>query len=309
MKFLMKVLFAGAAVCVCIASAKFLFSHKLPNSNRGIYGAREMRNIGSLFVGSSMFRKGINMEIVEKFLGENSYVLAYNGNKPSGILVELEALLSGGVKIENLYVDMYVFSLFSSSSFVDSRLLWDLPPRESLKLFNSIIGRRPDKLAFAYSYFVSSNMRYLFTYPISNALITPRYRKGATTSASTAAGMDQKEADALDLDYLENAPENPDPQQVEAIRDIIRLAADKNINLVFVDTIKYARVYRSRKYADMISKYENLLKSAGADFIRLEDGVFEGDCRNFSDGIHLSGKGQRKFTEKLCAEILCRKAH
>lgn len=304
MKFILKVFFAAVAASVLAVAAKFFLSHKFPNANRGLYGACQMRHIDNLFIGSSMFRMGIDIGIIEEFLGENSYVLAYNGNQPVSILLELESLLKRGVKIRNLYIDMYVFSLFSKPSLSDTLLIWDLTPEESIKLFKILAKDRGDKLKFAYSYFVSSNMQYFFTYPVSDALISARYRKGATTSAVIAEGMTPQKAEALNLGYVNDAPKKPDPKQTDAVLKIVKLASDNKIKLAFVDTIKYAPIYGSRKYAAMISSYSALLDKVHAEYLRFSDSKFENNCENFTDGIHLSGKGKLEFTRILCERIL-----
>lgn len=51
-------------------------------------------------------------------LGENpdltDYILACNGNRPALEYYKLKYLLDHNVKIENLYVDMYVYSAWES---------------------------------------------------------------------------------------------------------------------------------------------------------------------------------------------------
>ena len=112
MKTLIKILALGLSICAGVAGAKFFFAHKLPNSNRGLYGACEMGGIDNLFVGSSMFRKGIDLGAVSEKLGGHSYILTYNGNQPVSILLELESILRSGAKIKNIYGYVCIFSFF-----------------------------------------------------------------------------------------------------------------------------------------------------------------------------------------------------
>lgn len=303
MKTLLKIIVLAVLICTCVASFKLCFSHKLPNRNRGLFGAREMLYIDNLFVGSSMFRKGLDMRTIEEKLGDKSYILSYNGNQPVAILFELKHLFKSGVKVKNLYVDMYALSLFAKPSLSDERLIWDLSPGENFELFRILSAIRNDKFKFAYSYFLSSNMCYLASYPISNYLISKRYRKGATTKFAFSAGMTQKEADFLDLSYLDDFPDKPNCTQVDAVAKIAKLASDMGIDLTFVDTIKYKGVYETQKYKSMISAYERILKRLSVKYVRFSDGLFTADSSNFSDGVHLSGKGARKFTLLLCEEL------
>ncbi len=304
MKTILKIFILAFLICAFIVSSKFIFSHKFPNRERGLWGACEMRAIDNLFIGSSMFRKGLDIGILESNLGKNSYILSYNGNQPISILIELESLLKRGVKVKNLYVDMYVFSLYSKPNLSDERLIWDLAPIESLELFKALSAGRSDRLNFAYSYFFSSNMYYLATYPISNYFISKRYRKGGSNSVAASNGMTEAKAATLDLSYLKNAENEPNAAQVDAISKIVKLASDTGINLTFIDTIKYKSVYESKKYNIMISKYGRILKRLGVKYVRFAGGLFAADSSNFSDGVHLSGKGARDFTLLLCEELL-----
>ena len=303
MKILLKILLLALLVCTCVVSFKLCLSHKLPNRNRGLFGAREMLSIDNLFVGSSLFRKGLDIGVIEEKLGGKSYILSYNGNQPVAIHLELEHLFKSGVKVNNLYIDMYALSLFAGPNLSDERLIWDLPLGEKIELFKILSAGRKDKFKFAYSYFLSSNMRYLATYPISNFLISKRYRNGAATKAVLSDGMTQEQADSLDLSYLDAFPDKPDSAQVDAVARIAKSASDMGVNLIFVDTIKYKRVCETKKYKSMISDYERILKKLGVKYVRFGGGLFASDSSNFSDGVHLSGKGAREFTLLLCEEL------
>ena len=54
-------------------------------------------SIENLYLGSSMFRQGLDIESIENHQGD-SYILAYNGNQPVSELIELEYLISNNVK-------------------------------------------------------------------------------------------------------------------------------------------------------------------------------------------------------------------
>ena len=85
----------------------------------GIPAAIEMEEIDHLFIGSSMFRLGLDIHVLEENLDGNVYILSYNGNQPTFVAKELEYLLDHGVKIKNLYVDFYAFSAASVPRIYD----------------------------------------------------------------------------------------------------------------------------------------------------------------------------------------------
>ena len=56
----------------------------------GIPAAIEQKEIDHLFIGSSMFRLGLDIDVLEEKLDGNVYILSYNGNQPTFIAQELE---------------------------------------------------------------------------------------------------------------------------------------------------------------------------------------------------------------------------
>lgn len=50
----------------------------------------------NLFIGSSMFRQGLDIDVLEERLEGSSYILSYNGNQPALMAMELQYLLEQG---------------------------------------------------------------------------------------------------------------------------------------------------------------------------------------------------------------------
>ena len=65
MKFSLKGFIAAVIVCVIIISAKYFYSGKLSAQiDKGICRAAQLKHVENLYIGSSMFRKGINLHFV-----------------------------------------------------------------------------------------------------------------------------------------------------------------------------------------------------------------------------------------------------
>ena len=77
----------------------------------GIPAAVKQEKIDHLFIGSSMFRQGLDIDALEEKLEGNVYILSYNGNQPVFMAKELEYMLKQGLQVENLYIDFYAYTL------------------------------------------------------------------------------------------------------------------------------------------------------------------------------------------------------
>jgi len=136
-------------------------------------------------------------------------------------------------------------------------------------------------------------------------LIRGRYNKGATTSESKSMGITAAVASKLDKDImLKRLKARFDVRQEQALKEIVKVAGEIADKVTFVDTVKYKLICDSVEYKSGIRQYENLLKTLNCKFIRFENSEIKDEASNFSDLVHLSGKGQRIFTEYLCLEIL-----
>lgn len=306
MKFLLKVLAFSLLGMLLVCAIKNCLSPYLPNENRGICGAAEMRGIKHLFIGSSMFRQGLDISVLAEELSEDSFILAYNGNQPVLIKRELECLKKRGVKIENLYLDMYLFSAASAPSLSDARILWDLDLPLKIEMFKDLVPFEKNKIVYAYSFFVSSNIQYLLSYPVSNFFIKNLYRKGGKNGVSKGGGLKEASAKSVKIDFFERVRKTFNESQKKALLEIIDTCKSQNINLVFVDTIKFGVIYNTPKYAALMKEYEDFLDSSGVEYVRFKDAHsadFANDLNNFIDAVHLSDDGCRLFTKKLCREL------
>lgn len=58
------------------------YARFLPGGDYGMSPLVETGGAQHVFIGSSMFRQGLDIRILEEELGESVYVLSYNGNQP-----------------------------------------------------------------------------------------------------------------------------------------------------------------------------------------------------------------------------------
>ncbi len=79
---LIRSIIIGLLVAVAIILLKNTFSYKFSEKSNGMQAAIQRKTIDHLFIGSSMFRQGIDIFEAEKGLDGTTFVLSYNGNQP-----------------------------------------------------------------------------------------------------------------------------------------------------------------------------------------------------------------------------------
>ncbi len=304
MKFAIKVLVLSVFACAAFVGLKNAVSSRLPSQNRGVYGATEMGEVDNLFMGSSLFRRSLAMDVLERELGEKSYVVTYNANQPLSILYELRQILDRGVKVKRLYVDMYAFGAASAPKITDQRIIFDLDFASRLALFLERSKCCENKISDAYAYFVLANNRYFVTYPVSNALMKGLYRKGAAATEALTRGLTQEEARRMDFKFTHGFKGLRETQK-GALEELIALAKARGIRVVFIDTPKYVLLEKNPNYAAIAQEYEKFLKERRIRYVSAEDfSDFSEDPSNYTDSMHMTSKGGSEYTRGLCEKLL-----
>lgn len=264
----------------------------LKDASYGIPALIEKREIRNLYIGSSMFRQGLDIYILEDGC-EDSYILAYNGNQPATEQIELEYILDKGVTIKNLYVDMYLYTLTANPSISDEKIFLELDTSTKYKLWDEICEHKLDTF---WSMWVTSNNDQLLTWPVSSRIVNSQFHKGGTISET--GSLSTNEYIKLSAPTSDNVV---DDKQRDAIVDIIKLCEENDINLCFVDTPKSLSVCTDESYRQGMDDYRKLLDEHNVLYIcQGEDYDFDiSNSRYYQDAIHLSSVGRREFSAIL----------
>lgn len=268
-------------------------SYLLPNNAFGIRYITAQDSVNNLFIGSSSFRKGIDMMALEKNLDPNTYMLTYNGNQPMNVYVELKQILEAGTKINTIVYELEPGMVDRGADLSDKRLLWDIDMKSKKEIWNYLSERDDADFFMFFDYYVSSNMDYMLTYPISYPLIAKRYYKGGNNGEDYSAAKSKEELDMLPIS------EDPgiDALQKDSIVKIIDLCNDNGIDLIFLEPPKYIRMYEDKNFADKLSELTQFLKSVDAKTVLADDLGFDYSNPDFySDLSHMSGEGMSEFT-------------
>lgn len=265
----------------------------LCNSSYGMPALIKMGEIDNLYIGSSMFRQGLDINELSSISDEDHYILAYNGNQPVTEYIELKYLVDNGVTIKNLYIDMYAYCVAANPEISDDKLFLETDIKTKKDLWKSLDDKN---FVDWWNMYISSNNEQLVTWPVNNKLVNNNFKNGGTLLHTD--GMD-------DETYRElSAPGDINDiqlDQLEALENIISLCNANNINLVFVDTPKSEAVYKDEGYQNVMNQYADYLDSVGISYIRQGE-QYQFDSNNaayYMDAVHLSSYGREEFTKIL----------
>lgn len=296
--------------CIVFLGIKYtLIPRQMQNANFGtqsLFGKEE--TIDKLFIGSSMFRQGIDaLSLADN--NETSFLLSFNGNQPYYELIELKNIVESGTKIKTVYVDMYAYSLNAPVWLSDSRLILGKNIPFIISLYDGMKAYGSASLSELYQLIISENNELVATWQISFPLINSRYNHGGATGTSKGST-----AEALEATKIHNES-TVDEIQKQSISEINAYCDENKIELVFLETPKYFLQANEAGYISIMSQYSDILKRENVRCILSErtaknihantnDGttIYSFDDTNpdfYTDLIHLSSNGRHAFTQAI----------
>ena len=326
-----KILAGVLFVVLLLTGIKNEYARLLPVSTYGMQAAVKKKSVDHLFIGSSMFRQGLSIDVLEEMLEGEVYILSYNGNQPAFMAMELEYMLKEGLEIGTLYVDLYPYTAAAAPWISDTKILLDTDLSFKLDAWKLMNVYNDTKLLDFYELFVTANNEQILTYPIHNRLVSAQFRNGG--NILTPGGQTKDHLDSLGMlggrDGLQEA-------QVEGYKKILELAREHGVKVYFIETPKYERMYRDADYMELYeacrNKMEELTEADGtistkeaggsketgqesginkadtdvynAEVILAEELSFDfADAACFQDLIHLSTEGRTLYTKLLCEKL------
>ena len=299
-----KILTTVAAVLVAVALIIVLknqYGSIFAGSTYGMPAAVKKGEIDHLFIGSSMFRQGLDIDALEENLDGEVYILSYNGNQPVFMAKELEYLLEEGLKINNLYIDFYAYTLTAVPWISDTKMFLDTDLGFKADAWEIMSENNEVGLKDFYEMFVTANNEQILMYPINNAIVSSQFRNGGSLMAP--AGQSKEHLDTLDLGVRDGLFES----QLAGYDRIVELAEEYDINLLFIETPKYEKMLKDTRegcYLDLLNEMIAWAKKADAKYLLADTFAFDhADAANFQDLIHLSGQGRKTYCQMLSGNI------
>lgn len=277
---------------LALLAVKNEYARYLPSKAYGMKPVIERGEVEHLFIGSSMFRQGLDIHVLEEQLGESVYILSYNGNQPAFMAMELAYLLDQGVKINHLYVDLYGYTASANPWISDTKILLDTDLAFKWDTWKLMKAWNETSFLDFYELFVTANNEQLLTWPVHNKLLAGQFYKGGTLIQS--AGTTEAA-----LDYSLGVRDGVHEAQAEGYATIRNLADEHGIRLTFVETPKYHTMYEDETYQMLLS--ECLEAVEGREVLLFEGMKFDNTSpENFQDLIHLSCEGRKAYTRQMC---------
>ena len=281
------------------------YARFLPVSSYGMQAAIGKKSVDHLFIGSSMFRQGLSIDVLEEELEGSVYILSYNGNQPAFMAMELEYMLKEGLEVGTLYVDLYPYTAAATPWISDTKILLDTDLGFKIDAWELMAANNDTKFLDFYELFVTANNEQFLTYPIHNRLVSAQFRNGG--NILTPGGQTKEHLDSLGM---LGGREGIQETQMEGYKKILELAEDHGIRVCFIETPKYERMYQD---ADYMGLYEECTKEVrklteadvkDTSLILAEELGFDfSEPACFQDLIHLSTEGRTLYTRLLCERL------
>ena len=281
---------------LAVVMVKNAYSYKIPNNEMGIQAVIAMKDVDYLFLGSSSFRKGVNMSGLEKELDGTSFMLTYNGNQPMNAMIELQEIIKSNTKVHTLVYEIEPGMIDRGADLSDKRLLWDIDLDSKVQIWKYLQEREDANFFMFYDYWVSSNMDYLITYPIAHKVISKRYYKGGNDGLDVSLAKTEEE--------LMNLPIKEDPGidelQLNSIVNIINMCKDNGIELIFLEPPKYKAMDFDENFTSKHAEMVKLLDDNNATYYLGEDLGFDNTkAEYYSDLSHMSKEGMEELTNDI----------
>lgn len=293
MKKYVKYAFMGLIFAMVFCCIKNFVAYRLPGKSSGMQAAIQEKNIDYLFLGSSLFRQGIDINIALEETKGNCFILSYNGNQPVQMREELAMLLNHQVEIENIYVDLYVYSAALRPAISDKRFIWDMDTRGKINVFSEMVEHSEAGTKEFVDFFISANNEYFLFYPIFQLVGRNEFYKGGNLRETPGRTRNV-------LDHLETPGdrERIHEAQKQALIDIIAMCKEQGIHLTFLEIPKYYTLEQADYYQRLQGELEQIIE--GQEYISASQVGFDNrNPENYQDLFHLSARGRREYTKQL----------
>ncbi len=227
-------------------------------------------------------------------------MLTYNGNQPMNMDVELSQIIEAGVIPKTLIVEFDPAMISNHADLSDKRLLWDIDMASKVYIWRELAKREDADFFMFFDYWVSSNIDYLATYPVSYPLISNRYYLGGNNGEEYTESKSAEELDAMPIKEDAGIHE----LQKASIMHIIKLCNDNDIRLIFAESPNYKTMYQDANYENKQEILKSILDEENITCYTAKDYSFDyTNPEYYSDLTHMSSKGMDEYTKELIEKI------
>ena len=221
--------------------------------------------------------------------------------------LELQYMLEQGLQVKNLYIDLYPYTAAADPWISDTKILLDTDLKFKAKAWRLMRNSTDVSFGDFYEFFVTANNEQLLTYPLNNKIVSSQFRDGG--SLIRQQGRTREELYALGT---LGSRDGVNRTQAEGYGKIVELAEDYGLNLWFLETPKYERMYADEDYQKLYAEALSIVQELQSGWTG--DGSFAilcgeeldfdiSEAGGYQDLIHLSAEGRENYTALLCEKL------
>ncbi len=299
------ILIAVAFVLVVLLSlVKNEFARHLPGYDTGLPAVEResaSNQLDALFMGSSTFKRGLDMTQFDQAGRNGAFLVAYNGNQPFTMQMALSELWSHGVRPKRLYVDFYPYLVAANPKLSDARLLVETDTAFKWSLWRRLCEADACDATTFHETFVTSNNVLILFWPLYRWMNREKTYRGASRVPMPGSTTDQ-----LNTKPLFGQRDGLQSIQLTALQRLTEEAKSLGIEVYFVETPKYTRLQNDHTY----QTYLQAMIDAALTYLPRENLILASDLTfdqseptYFNDLVHLSTTGAKAFTTELIRAI------
>lgn len=255
-------------------------------------------------LGSSRAFDSFDMQMLNNLTQKKIINLAANGSGYVDNYLTLHQFLRNGNTIEELLLQVDIYSLNAKQSFSNAFHTYQFLPYwedETIKLGIEEYLQRDEK----YLWNVFPAVRYFkYNKYFSIKEVLKRYRIAASQQISpfelSLGGPPQKVEDGADKIFAKKQNERSlDSVDIKYLTNIVEMCREKNIRVIAYKAPEHETQKNSIKnYNVLEKKVDTILKDLGLNYL-LPPQDIEKNLRYFYDGTHLNKLGAEAFTKKF----------
>jgi len=302
---LLKTCIAAIALSITLVAAKVCFEHRLSPADSGIQGALRMQHIDILLFGSSHTRQGYDARVLETATAKQVFVLAYDGLDPVAMLPLMKAMLSDPAHRPGyIVIEANCVRLAHEPDIEDPRLFFEAPPDVKRQLLVDYLKTHHGMPAYLdmFSLVANRGNDLILTWPlVHRAIDALSYHGGYVGKNMTGLSPEAFEALTVPL-----SDDQPNPQQLAALKEVISLAKAEHIAVVLVDTPMPEPVAAEQSIQALQRELQELAAAEKIPYLKGAAGFPTAEPALFHDSAHLSSAGRELYTRLFAKELLSR---
>jgi hypothetical protein len=302
---LLKTGVAAVALCIALVAAKFRFEHLLSPADSGIEGALRMQHIDILLFGSSHTRQGYDARMLETATAKQVFVLAYDGLDPVAMLPLMKAMLSDPARRPGyIVIEANCVRLAHEPDIEDPRLFFESPPDVKRELLADYLKTHRGMQAYLdmFSLVANRGNDLILTWSLVHGTIDALSYHGGYVHKNMS-GLSPEAFEALTVPLSED---QPNPQQLAALRELISLAKAEHSVVVLVDTPMPAPVAAEQSIQVLQRDLQELAAAEKIPYLKGAPGFPTAEPALFHDSAHLSSAGRELYTRLFAKELMSR---